>query len=186
MVIGRNAKMVLALAAIAIMLLFSEMRAGTLLAIAVGAGLVLLGLASYYRPASVVGFMIAAGGAAVSNNPGSLTVVASWLNAIFGILIPVYVLAWVALNSAQDQSYQMMLRSKASAYTLMFMLACLVSVPVVALLTGLVSPHFSTAMSILTEIAIVLTVVTAGLIMLTAQMPRSGPVIEPVPEEGPD
>jgi hypothetical protein len=184
MEIGRTAKMILALAAIAVIMMFSEMRAGTLLATIIGAGLILLGLASYYRPGCMAGLMITAGSAAISNNPGSLTVVASWLNAVFGILIPVYILTWVSLNSAYEESNQLILRSRASAYTLTFMLACLLSVPIAALILGLVAPTISTAMSVLTEIAIMLTVVTAGLILLTSMRPRAGPTAEP--EESPE
>ena len=184
MEIGRTVKMILALAAVAVIMMFSEMRAGTLLAAVVGALMILLGLASYYRPACIVGLMLTAGSAAVSNDPGSLTVVASWLNAVFGILIPVYILTWASLNSTHEESYRMMLRSKASAYTLTFMLACLLSVPIAALLLGITSPRVSTAMSVLTEIAIMLTVATAGLILLTSIGPRANPMVET--SEGPE
>jgi len=184
MVIGRNAKLVLALAAILVILMFSEMNAGTLLATLVGAALVMLGIASYYRPASMAGLMIAAGSAAVSNDPGSLTVLASWLNAVLGLLVPIYVLTWVSLNSGSEESSEIVFRSKASAYTVMFILACILSVPIAALVMGFVSPRFSVTVSVLTEVAIMLTVATAGLILLTSQRPQKGTIAEPTSETG--
>jgi hypothetical protein len=182
MVIDRRVKAIMALAAIAVILLFSQMTTGTLLGVAIGAGLILLGLASYYRPACLAGLVIAAGSAAMSNNPGSLTVIASWLNAVFGLFIPVYVLTWVALSSGAEDPYGFVLRSRANTYTAMFILACLLSVPIAALVIGLLAPQVSTAASVLMEIAIILTVATAGVIILTAQKPRSGGLVERSPE----
>jgi len=182
MVIGRNGKMLLAIAATIAILGFSEMNAATLFATLIGTGLILLGIASYYRPACMAGLMMAAGSAAVSTNLGSLTVVAAWMNAVFGLLIPVYIMTWVSLNSSTEESWELMLRSRANAYTLTYVLACLLSVPIATLVIGLFWPHISTAFSILTEVAIVLTVTTAGLIILTSQKPRSGPAVEPLSE----
>lgn len=171
MKITRTVKGVLALLAVAAMLAFSQVNPGILLASILGAGLVMIGLASYYRPASVAGLVIAAGSAAISNNPGSLAEVPSWLNAVLGLLVPTYVLAWVALTSGAEESYELMIRSKASAYTVMFMLACLLSVPVASLVVGALYPSFSVAMSPMAEIAIMLLVATVGVILLTSQAP---------------
>jgi hypothetical protein len=179
MIVGRTTKMALALAAIAVMMIFSETTPGSLLGSFVGAGLVLLGIVSYYRPACTAGLIIAAGSAAVSSSPGSLTAVASILNGVFGLLIPVFVLAWVSLTSTSEESYQMMLRSRASTYTVVYVLACIMSVPIAVLAIGLFAPEFSTAFSVLTEIALVLTVTTAGLIVLTSPRPAASRTVEP-------
>jgi len=169
--VGRNAKIVMGLTAIAVMLMFSEMSVATLFATVVGAGLIMLGLLTFYRPASVIGLMIAAAAEAISNNPGSLTSISSVLNAVFGLLLPLYVLAWVSLSSGSEVPAELRIRTRASAFTLLFMLVCVMSVPVAALTLGLVSPRFSMSMSVLTEIALILGVATTGIIALTAQVP---------------
>jgi len=178
--------MVLTVVAVAVMMLFSEMNAATLFAVVAGAGLIILGLLSYYRPASVIGLMVAAGSVAVSTDPGSLTVLTSLLNSILGLLAPLYVLTWVSLCSGTEEACEARLRTRASGGTILFALACVLSVPVAALLMGLVSPRFSIAMSVLAEISIILIVVIAGLIILTSKKPRSGPIIEPEPVRGPE
>jgi len=172
--IGKTAKGVLALASVAVMLMFSEMNAGTLLCALIGSVLVLLGLVSSYRPASFAGFVIATGSAALSNDPGSLTVLASWLNAAVGLFIPAYILAWVSLGSGVEDSGDFIFKSRANAYILAFIAACLLSVPVAAFVTGVFAPQISTAASVLMEIAIILTVTVAGVIILTSQRPKSG------------
>jgi hypothetical protein len=188
MLVGRNARIIMSLAAIAVMLMFSEMRAATLFATIAGAVLVMLGLVTFYRPASVIGLMITAAAEAISNNPGSLTSISSVLNAVFGLLLPLYVLAWVSLSSGSEVPSELRTRSRASAITILFMLACALSVPVTALALGLVSPRFSMSISMLTEIAVVLGVATTGIILLTAQTPKRNPTAQQGPgtstEEG--
>ncbi len=179
MIVRTIAKMVLALAAILVMLVFSQMNAGTLLAASVGAVLIMLGISMYYRPASVVGLMVTAAAVAISSNPGSLTEVPSLLAAVIGLLIPLYLLTWATLSSGSQEPGELRFRSRASLYTIIFMSACSVSVPIWVLLLGIVSPRISMAVSLLTEIAIVLAVATAGIILITAQAPKkasySGP-----------
>ena len=86
-------------------------------------------------------------------------------------MLPLYVLAWVSLSSGSEVPAELRIRTRASAFTLLFMLVCVMSVPVAALTLGLVSPRFSMSMSVLTEIALILGVATTGIIALTAQVP---------------
>ena len=182
MLVGRNARIIMGLAAIAVILMFSEMSAATLFATVVGAGLIMLGLVTFYRPASVIGLMITAAAGAISNNPGSLTSIPPVLNVVFGLLLPLYVLAWVSLSSGSEVPSELRIRSRASAFTILFMLVCALSVPVTALALGLFSPRFSMSMSVLTEIAVILGVTTTGIIVLTAQTPKRNPTTQQGPE----
>ena len=154
-----------------------------MLGAAISAWLILFGLANYYRPSSLAGLMIVAGNAALSSDPGTLTVPAAWLNAVFGLLIPLYVLTWVSLSSGIEHSYELSFTSRASVLTLAFIASCLLSVPVAALVLGFVAPQFSTAASVLMEIAIILMVATVGVIVLTSQRPRQSYLVEPSTED---
>ncbi len=183
MQVNRNVKILVAVAATAVLLTFSEMNAATLFAAIVGAVLIILGLVSYYRPASVVGLMVTGASVAISNDPGSLTAMPSLLNAGLGILIPVYLLAWVSLSSGFDVPAESRLKTRASALTILFMLTCALSVPVAALALSYFSPRFSMSMSVLTEIAIILGVTTTGIIILTTQSPKSTAGVMPSREE---
>ncbi len=186
MIIGRPAKMIMAIAAIAVMLMFSEMNAATLLGIIIGTALIMLGIATYYRSASIVGLMLATASVAISSNPGQLTAMPALLNAAVGLLIPLYVLSWASLSAGSEESGELRMRSRAGVLAIVFLLSCALSVPAAAFILGLVSPRYTLAMSVLTEIAITLAVAAIGIIVLTAQGPRGTPGSRPALQTEPE
>ena len=166
MKIGREERTAIAVFAIIDLMLFSQLSTGTLLGMLVAAALVVLGLITYSRPTSVVGMLLASGSAAASLEGLSLTIVGDLLNIAIGLLIPVYLLAWVSF-SAEVEPRQFMFRARPATLTAIFASACLLSVGAAALVLGLVVPAMSIGMSALMEIAIVLLVAAFGLILLT-------------------
>jgi hypothetical protein len=171
MKLGRDHKIVLAIVAIIVLMLFSQIETSTLLGMIVAAALMVLGLVSYSRTTCVIGMMIASGSAAASLGQQSLTVVGNLLNTAIGLLVPIYLLAWIAL-SAEDEPRPIVIRRSPALLTAIYATACLLSVGVVALILGVIVPAVSIGMSALMEIAIVLLTTTVGITILTYRNPK--------------
>lgn len=181
----RELRVGLMIAAIASLMMFSRIGTGTLLGMIVAAALIFLGIVSYSRPASVIGLLIVCGSAAASLNQQSLTVVGNILNTVIGLLVPIYVLAWIALTSEGEPGPIGIMR-KPAVLTAIYAVACLLSVGLVAVVLGVLTPAVSIGMPALMEIAIVLLAATLGIILLTSRntTPRISSEEEPV-EAGP-
>jgi hypothetical protein len=170
MELGRDQKIALTIAAIAVLMVFSRIETSTLLGMIVAAALVIVGLISYSRPTCVIGMMIASGSAAASFGQDSLTVVGNLLNAAIGLFAPIYLLAWIAL-SAEEEPRPILIKKGPALLTAFYATACLLSVGVVALILGVVAPAVSIGMSALMEISIVLLTATVGITLLTFRNP---------------
>jgi hypothetical protein len=168
---GRDQKIVLTIAAIVVLMLFSQIGTSTLIGMIMAAALMILGLVSYSRPTSVIGMMIASGSAAASIGQQSLTVVGNLLNAAIGLFAPIYLLAWIAL-SAEEEPRPIRIRRGPAILTAVYATACLLSVGVVAFALGVVAPAVSIGMPTLMEIAIVLLTATVGITVLTFRNPK--------------
>lgn len=177
----RELKIGLTFVAIALLLMFSSIGTSTLLGMVVAAALIVLGVVSYSRPTGVIGLLIASGSAAASLGQQSLTVVGNLLNMVIGLLAPVLILAWVAL-SAEEQQGPILVRRKPAILTAIYAAACMLSVGLVALSLGVLSPSISVGMPALMEISIILLTATLGVILLTSGNPRPAVLTEQEPE----
>lgn len=185
MELGRNHKIIFTVAAIGVLMLFTQIGTGTLLGMVFALALIILGLVSYSRPTSVLGMMIASGSAAASLPQQSMTVFADLLNLAIGFFAPIYVLVWIAL-SAEDETRPVIIRRRPAIWTSVYAVACLLSVGVAALALGIVAPRVSVGMSTLMEIAIVLLVGTIGITVLTVRNPVTAGIAEAEREVGPE
>jgi hypothetical protein len=170
--LGRDQRIVIAIAAVIVLMMFSQIGTSTLLGMLVAAALIVLGLVSYSRPTCVVGMMLVSGSAAASIGQQSLTVVGNLLNMALGLFVPIYLLAWIAL-SAEEEHMQILVRKGPALVTAIYATVCLLSVGVSAFILGVVAPAVSIGMSALMEIAIVLLTVTLGITVLTFRNPES-------------
>jgi hypothetical protein len=168
---GRDQKIVLSIGAIVVLMLFSRIEQATLLGMLVAATLMVLGLVVYSRPTCVIGMMIASGSAAASLGQQSLTVVGNLLNTGIGLIVPIYLLAWIAL-SAEEEPRPIVIRRGPALVTSVYAIVCLLSVGIVALTLGVVAPAVAISMSALMEIAIVLLTTIVGITILTFRDPR--------------
>ena len=170
MELGRNQKIVLTIAAIIVLTLFSQLGTSMLFGMIMAGALMIIGLVSYSRPASVIGMMLASGSAAASLGQQSMTVTGDILSAAIGLFAPIYLLAWIAL-SAEEEPKPFVIRRGPVFLTAIYAIACLLSVGVAAFTLGLVAPSISSGMSALMEIAIVLLTATVGITILTFRNP---------------
>jgi hypothetical protein len=182
----RGRLIALAISVLAILTL-GAMSAPAILAISVGTLLVALGVTISFRAAAVFGFMTLAIGSGMAVEVESFTEVSSLTSAVLGILVPVYILAWVALSSEIEEPVEIDVKSRSTVITVVFTVLCTFSVPIVALLVGFIAPQISTHITLITEAAIMLLAIAISVVILTAKNPRTTaselPEIEPVPEQ---
>ncbi|OGS43207.1 MAG: hypothetical protein A3K76_05670 [Euryarchaeota archaeon RBG_13_57_23] len=150
-----------------------QMSALAILAISVGALLLVVGLWISYRPASVFGFMTLAIGSGIAVNFSSLTEFSTLMSAFLGILVPVYIAGWVALSSEIEGPIEISVRNRSTLITIVYTVICGFSVPIALSLIGLMAPNMSTHVSMITEAAIMLLVIAIAVILLTGRTPRA-------------
>ena len=150
-----------------------EMSALAILAISVGALLLVVGLWISYRPASVFGFMTLAIGSGIAVDFSTLSEFSTLISAVIGILIPVYIVGWVALSSEIEGPVEINFRNRSTLITIVYTVICAFSVPIASLVVGLTAPNMSTHITMITEAAIMLLVIAIALVVLTSRTPKT-------------
>lgn len=177
--LGTRVKIGIAVAATVVVLMFGEMNPSALLAIIIGALLMVLGIYSLYRPAAVIGAMLAIIGAGVAVSVNSVTDVGSLLTAVLGLFVPVYVVMSCALWSEDEEGTELAPRRRPTVQAAGFAVVTLMSVPLVSLVLGVFFPAISIHMSIMSEAAIMLLATACGVIVMTGRVPRTAvPTVE--------
>jgi hypothetical protein len=166
-------KVILTVVAMIDLLAFSSVTTGTMLAFMVSTALVVLGIGSLYRPSAMVGFVIATIAAAISIEIDTMTVLGTMLTATFGLFFPVTILGWIALSAEQTDLPLISLRSRETAFNILYSVCVLIAVPVFATLIGVFFPSMSVSISLLMEIAIILMVATVLGIIMTSREPTT-------------
>jgi len=164
----------------AAMLVFASLDFGAIIAVLAGAVLVVAGLLNSYKPAAVVGMLLASIGAASAIQINTLTEASTLVTAIIGLFLPVIVLSWLALSA--EEEIEIRIGRRPSLVTSAYAIVCLFSVPIVVLIGGLIQPAIATRISTMTELAIALFVSAAGAVALTSGTLPS-PKAENVAEE---
>lgn len=165
--------MVLAIAAVADLIVFSQHSLLVILAQIVGAALVLLGMLYAYRPSSVAGLLIAATASAAAINLPSLLEVGQVITGILSLAIPAFILTWIALSAEEGESRDVILLKRPAMVALTYALICLWSAPLVILFVGLLRPTISARTTSTTEIAIIMITTIVGGVLLTRYMPAA-------------
>ncbi len=181
--LSRGRKVGVAVAATAVLMLFTHLGPDTLLGMIVGAVLILLGLASYSRLASTLGIMIVSISAAASLPQRTMTDAGNIFSLTAGFLTPLCVLVLLSLSAENEKST--LVGRRPAAWALAYSAACILSVPASTLVLGIMVPWVSTAMSTLMEIAVVLLVATTGMTVLSLRSPRRAAPAETRPGSEP-
>ncbi len=157
----------MAIVAVVDLVVFSQHSILVILAQAIGAALILLGIFYDYRPSSLTGLLIVATASAAAIELPSLLEVGQILTAIVSLAIPMFVLTWLVLSAEEGESTDVLLLKKPATTALVFALVCLFSAPIVVLVISLLAPTISTRITPTTEMAIILIATTVGTIVLT-------------------
>lgn len=163
----RRVRLLMAIVAVIDLAVFSQHSILVILAQAIGAALILLGMFYDYRPSSLTGLLIVATASAAAIELPSLLEVGQILTAIVSLAIPTFVLTWLALSAEEGESTDVLLLKRPATTALVFALVCLFSAPLVVLVMSLLAPTISTRITPTTEMAIILIATTVGTIVLT-------------------
>jgi len=179
---SRRVRLLMAIVAVVDLVVFSQHSILIILAQAIGAALILLGIFYDYRPSSLTGMLIVATASAAAIELPSLLEVGQILTAIVSLAIPMFVLTWLALSAEEGESTDVLLLKKPATTALVFALVCLFSAPIVVLVMSLLAPTISTRITPTTEMAIILIATTVGTIVLTRRASAAARL--PVTQEG--
>ena len=152
-------------------LVFSRMSSYSLFVLAFGALIMLIAFASYYRPAALFGLFIVAISATMSMQIDTLIETGPLIAVAVGMLIPMTLLTLFALSSESDGENGYLQRRPVFVGAA-YIGCCLMSVPVVIAVTGLVFPHMSLRFYGMMEISILLMVSAVLAIALTSRDPE--------------
>ena len=164
---SRRVRLLMAIMAVVDLAVFSQHGILVILAHAIGAALILLGMFYAYRPSSLTGLLVVATASAAAIELPSLLEVGQILTAIVSLAIPTFVLTWLALSAEEGESTDVLLLKRPATTALVFALVCLFSAPIVVLAMSLLAPTVSTRITPTTEMAIMLMATTVGTIVLT-------------------
>ncbi len=172
-IFSRKVRLLMAIVAVVDLAVFSQHSVLVILAQAIGAALILLGMFYDYRPSSLTGLLIVATASAAAIELPSLLEVGQIVTAIVSLAIPMFVLTWLALSAQEGESTDVLLLKRPATIALTYALICLFSAPIVILLMSLLAPTTATRTTPITEIAIVLIVTVGGAIALTWRVPET-------------
>lgn len=170
-VFSRRVRFLMAIVAVVDLAVFSQHSILIVLAQAIGAALILLGMFYDYRPSSLTGLLVVATASAAAIDLPSLLEVGQILTAIVSLAIPTFVLTWLALSAEEGESTDVLLLKRPATTALVFALVCLFSAPIVVLVMSIFAPTMSTRITPITEMAIILIATTVGTILLTRGPP---------------
>lgn len=182
MIVSLRTRIVLLLLVTVDLMIFSRITLLPLIAMAIGAATILLGIVSSYRIASVIGLLVVVTTAAASIEIPSLLELGAILTAIIALILPVLVLIWLALSVEEGERQQASVRKVPAGVALAYALVCVWSAPLAVLVLSLFAPTVSMRVDILAEISIMLVATIGGGVLLLRRKPMG--IITPKPEGG--
>lgn len=156
MIISKSVRLALLAFGVIDMLLFANANPGTILTVAVGTLIMVMGMWYYYRQAAVAGMLLVSIGGASTIQIPTLLELSGLMTALLGLLVPVSVLAWLALSSEEVETANVLPGNRQMMLSALFGILCLWSVPLVTFMISLFVPGLSMRMTTVSEIAIVL------------------------------
>lgn len=145
-----------AVLAIGSMLVHSGGETSSLVGVATGGTLLILGLWTAFRAATVGGFLIAVGVSAFFTDLETMTDAQNLLFASVAILIPAIALGWAALTAEDEHQHTLRLRNRQALVATGFAASCILSVPAAMVLARVLAPSTAFEASTMLEIAIIL------------------------------
>lgn len=167
MILGRGIRLTLLGAAVLDLLIFANATPAVVIAVAVGAMMMFMGMGLHYRPAAVTGMFIATLGAASAIDLTTLTLLGNLVTAMIGLLLPIAIITWIVLSSEESEDLPVDIATRQTLTAAAFGLGCLWSVPLVVMIIGLVHTGASLSITTTSEISIILITMTAAGVGLT-------------------
>jgi len=152
--------------ALASLLAFSRMTVEALAAMSFGAAIMLIGMAVYYRLAAVAGMLVMTISVAYCVSIETLAEVSMVFTSLLGLVLPSALLIWLAVTADTGAQFRLPRMERPFALSGLYLLFCVVSVPFVLAVTGLVYPSVVSRLEGLAEVSIVLVVAAIGAVSL--------------------
>lgn len=165
-------RVMILIVAVGDMLAFSRVVASTLIFYAIGTVMILLGLAYFYRPASVIGLIVVSAVAASAMSLTTVSTVSSLLTALLGLFVPAVAIAVIAFSAEVEGPLMASVQKKPLALSMLLGMMCIMSAPVAILVIALLFPPVSTNLNTISEVAIILTTTAAVGTAVTSRGPR--------------
>lgn len=178
-VVNSRTRAAVALAAIFSMLVHSGGETASLVGIAAGGVLLLLGIWAMSRAAAVGGLLITVGITTYFTQIDTMADAREIVFASVALFVPALALGWAALTAEAEQEYRLSLRTRQFLVASLFGTVCMVSVPAAMVLSRLLFPSASVESSVMLEIAVILTAASVPSVYFFVQEPRAA-------EEGPE
>lgn len=176
-VVNANLKIAAVAASASVMLIFAEVTLSILIPALVGVALIMMGLAMAYRPPAVVGALTVLATSALAIDISTLTDLQGLFIAVVALYIPLTLMTWAALSAEPGDAYTLRLRAKTSGRLVVIAVTCVLSVPVFALVLGVLIPGVSMRMSTMTEMSVLLVAASAMALLLARSSPDA-PVVD--------
>lgn len=154
----------------------------SLVGISAGGALLMLGLWTMFRIASIAGFLIMTGISALFMDLDTMTDVQNVVFAVVGLFVPSLAAAWAALTAEDEHGHVLNLRTRAVAIAAIYGIVCMISVPIVMILSGVVMPSISSEVPVMVEIAILLLVASIPVAYFFSVEPERAETGEESPE----
>jgi hypothetical protein len=154
--------------------LFSNMTVFGLIAYVIGALGLALGILYSYKPSAIVGLLLTGVAGAASMEFTSLLDTGPLFAAIVGLMIPMFVITWIALSLHEESSRETWPARKTVSVSVLYAGLVLVSTPLISLLLSLFVPSVTTRFTTVTEAAILFVVLTVSAVILTGGMSAPG------------
>jgi len=150
--------MIIASLAILSLMVHSGGDTASIVGVSAGGALLLLGLWSMFRIASVAGFLIMTGVAALFMDLETMTDVQNIVFATVGLFVPSLAAAWTALTAEDEHGYVLNLKTRPVATSAIYAVVCMIAVPIAMVISDLVMPSISSDVPEMVEIAVLLLV----------------------------
>ena len=169
--VQRQMRFLLLAIAVVDLLVFSRLTGFSILTAALGSVMILLGIAYNDRQASALGLLVISVVAAASITITTLTDVSTVLTAFLGLLLPLFLLAYIALSAEEGEAPPPLAR-RPVLVSVGYMTGCTLSAPIVVLLLSVLIPGVALRVETMTEMGIILVTATALGIALSYREPR--------------
>lgn len=171
--VGPHARIYVSALAIGSMLVHSGGETASLVGIATGGALLLVGLWAMVRVAAVGGFLIAVGVTAHFTELDTMTDLQNIVFASVALFIPALVMGWAALTAEHEYEYPLRIMTRQALQASLFAVLCMAAVPATMVMARVMTPSMSFGPSTMLEIAIILVAASIPMIYFFTQEPRT-------------
>ncbi len=171
--VNAHLKIAATVASASVMLIFTEVTLSTLIPILVGVSLIILSVGMSYRPPAVVGILTILAVSALATDIATLTDARNLFAATVSLYVPSLIMMWAALSAERDDDYELRMMTRPFGRFVIAAIVCLLSVPVFAVVLGILQPSMSMRLSTMAEMSLLLLVTSTTAFLLARSSPDS-------------